>query len=162
MAEFQPITTQEEFDAAVKERLKRAEEKYSKKYEGYISPDEMDKTKKDYDAQIADLNNAISAAQKKAEKFDADLAERDSKIKAYETSAIKSRVAHEVGLSYDSIEFLKGEDEESIKKSAETLKGLIGQSAPTAPLATEDKPSSTLSSSDTAMRSLARGLMGQD
>lgn len=67
MAEFQPITTQEEFDAAVKERLKRAEEKYSKKYEGYISPDEMDKTKKDYDAQIADLNNAISAAKKKAE-----------------------------------------------------------------------------------------------
>lgn len=162
MAEFQPITTQEEFDAAVKERLKRAEEKYSKKYEGYISPDEMEKAKKDYDAQIADLNNAISAAQKKAEKFDADLAERDSKIKAYETSAIKSRVAHEVGLSYDSIEFLKGEDEESIKESAETLKGLIGQSAPTTPLATEDKPSSTLSSSDTAMRSLARGLMGQD
>ena len=162
MAEFQPITTQEEFDAAVKDRLKRAEEKYSKKYEGYISPDEMEKTKKDYDAQIADLNNAISAAQKKAEKFDADLAERDSKIKAYETSAIKSRVAHEVGLSYDSIEFLKGEDEESIKESAEALKGLIGQSTPTAPLATEDKPSSTLSSSDTAMRSLARGLMGQD
>jgi len=162
MAEFQPITTQEEFDAAVKERLKRAEEKYSKKYEGYISPDEMDKTKKDYDAQIADLNNAISAAKKKAEKFDADLAERDSKIKAYETSAIKSRVAHEVGLSYDSIEFLKGEDEASIKESAEALKGLIGQSAPTTPLATEDKPSSTLSSSDTAMRSLARGLMGQD
>lgn len=162
MAEFQPITTQEEFDAAVKERLKRAEEKYSKKYEGYISPDEMDKTKKDYDAQIADLNNVISAAKKKAEKFDADLAERDSKIKAYETSAIKSRVAHEVGLSYDSIEFLKGEDEASIKESAEALKGLIGQSAPTTPLATEDKPSSTLSSSDTAMRSLARGLMGQD
>lgn len=162
MAEFQPITTQEEFDAAVKERLKRAEEKYSKKYEGYISPDEMDKTKKDYDAQIADLNNAISAAKKKAEKFDADLAERDSKIKAYETSAIKSRVAHEVGLSYDSIEFLKGEDEASIKESAEALKGLIGQSAPTTPLATEDKPSSILSSSDTAMRSLARGLMGQD
>lgn len=162
MAEFQPITTQEEFDAAVKERLKRAEEKYSKKYEGYISPDEMDKTKKDYDAQIADLNNAISAAKKKAEKFDADLAERDSKIKAYETSAIKSRVAHEVGLSYDSIEFLKGEDEASIKESAEALKGLIGQSALTTPLATEDKPSSTLSSSDTAMRSLARGLMGQD
>lgn len=162
MAEFQPITTQEEFDAAVKERLKRAEEKYSKKYEGYISPDEMDKTKKDYDAQIADLNNAISAAKKKAEQFDADLAERDSKIKAYETSAIKSRVAHEVGLSYDSIEFLKGEDEASIKESAEALKGLIGQSAPTTPLATEDKPSSTLSSSDTAMRSLARGLMGQD
>lgn len=122
----------------------------------------MDKTKKDYDAQIADLNNAISAAKKKAEKFDADLAERDSKIKAYETSAIKSRVAHEVGLSYDSIEFLKGEDEASIKESAEALKGLIGQSAPTTPLATEDKPSSTLSSSDTAMRSLARGLMGQD
>lgn len=158
MSEFKAINTQEEFDAAIKERIKRAEEKFSKKYEGYKSEDELEKLKEDYDKQISDLTKAIKDAKEKASKYDSDIAERDAKIKGYETSAMKSRIAHEAGLSYESIDFLRGEDEESIKKSAEALKSLIGNK--TAPLASADTKASD--PNDAAMKKLAKDLFGEN
>lgn len=119
MSEFTPINTQEEFDAAIGERIKRerrtVEEKYkshlspedvAKKYKGYLSPEDV--TKK-YEGWLSP-----EAA-----------AEKEAKIRAYETDSVKTRVAHEVGLEYDAIKFLQGEDEKTIKKSAETLKNLM-------------------------------------
>jgi len=140
---FETITTQEQFDEMVKDRLARAEEKYAKRYEGFVSADDVEKIKADYEKQISDLNGAIDAASKKAAKYDTDIAERDAKIKNYETASVKTRIAHEAGLSYDAIEFLRGEDEESIKKSAEGLKALLGTSAGTKqPLASAESGAS--------------------
>ena len=38
MAEFTPITTQEQFEAIMKDRLERERTSVAKKYEGYTSP----------------------------------------------------------------------------------------------------------------------------
>lgn len=127
MSEFTPITTQEQFDYAIKERLERA----NKKYEGYISPQDLEKIRADYDKQIADLNSAAEASAKKYANFEKELAERDSRIKGFETASIKTRVAHELGLPYGASEFLKGDDEASIKESAEAFKKLQGSSTST-------------------------------
>ena len=35
MSDFTPITTQDEFDAAIKERLNRAEQKFAQQYSDY-------------------------------------------------------------------------------------------------------------------------------
>ena len=35
MSDFTPITTQDEFDAAIRERLNRAEQKFAQKYSDY-------------------------------------------------------------------------------------------------------------------------------
>lgn len=42
---FKVIETQEEFDARISERLKRDRESFAKKYEGYISPEDLSKIK---------------------------------------------------------------------------------------------------------------------
>lgn len=126
MSDFTVIETQEQFDTAIGERLKRERETISKKYENYVSPDDFKKKTDEYETQIGGLNKSLTEANDKIANHDKEIAERDSKIKAYETSSVKTRVAHEFGLSYDAVGFLRGEDEESIKKSAETLKALVG------------------------------------
>ena len=41
--EFKTIETQEQFDAAIGERLKREESKIRKEYQGFLSPEEVAK-----------------------------------------------------------------------------------------------------------------------
>lgn len=128
MSEFTAITTQEQFDSAIRERLARQEEKMAKKFEGYLSPDEVTAKTSDYEKQIADLTNALDGANKKNASWEKEIADRDTKIKGFELNALKHKVAHDKGLSYDAIGFLKGDDEDSINESADSLKALMGAS----------------------------------
>ena len=129
MSDFTPITTQELFDAAIKERLERA----GKKYEGYTSPQDLEQIKSGYDKQINDLTAAAEASAKKYANYDKELADRDAKIKSFETASIKTRVAHEMGLPYGAGEYLKGDDEKSITESAKAVKAMFGNSRKVAP-----------------------------
>ena len=118
MAEFTVINTQEEFDERIKERLQRE----AAKFEKYTSPEGLEK---------------INAEHKK------EIADRDAKIKGYETDSAKTRIARETGLSYEAIDYIQGSDEEAMKKSAEALKALIGSGKPAPPLGDpEPAPSS--------------------
>jgi hypothetical protein len=154
MAEFTPITSQEQFDSMVKERLARNDEKWAKKYEGYISPEDV---KSKYDKQIADLTTSLDAAAKKQAAHDKELADRDAQIKTYETRANRARIAHEEGLSYDAIDFLKGDTEAEIKASASALKNLMGSRKPN-PDFTPDEKVATGGDTRAAMRKLAQSL----
>lgn len=130
MAEtFTPITTQEAFDAAISDRLKREKEKYTE----YTSPKDLEKIKADYDKQIADLNKSMEDQAKKYADYDKNIADRDAKIKGYETASVKTRIAHELGLPYGAADYLKGEDEKTIKESAEAFKKLVGNRRATPP-----------------------------
>lgn len=155
MAEFTPITTQEQFDTAIKDRLER----HSKKFEGYTSPDALKAIKADYEKQIADLTNSNADIAKKYEGYEKEKAEYESKIKSYETASVKTRIAHENGLSYDAIQFLQGDDEESITASAKALKNLFGSSkrvpsGSAEPLITKE------GKTDQSLRNLAKSLGG--
>ncbi|MEG1873329.1 MAG: hypothetical protein RR194_04715, partial [Ruthenibacterium sp.] len=68
MAEFTPITTQEQFDAAIGERIKRERETIAKKYEGF---DDMKGKIADYENKIGLLNQSMIAEAKKHEGYDA-------------------------------------------------------------------------------------------
>lgn len=131
MAEFTVIETQEQFDNAIKARLDREKSKYSEQ----IAELEGFKTKyEESQRQIADLSNALNSANEKVSGFEGQIAEKDSKIKDFEIKASKTQIANELGLSFEAIEFLQGNDEDSIRKSAENLKTLVG-STKVAPLA---------------------------
>lgn len=123
---FEPINTQEEFDAAVKDRLARE----AKKYEGYTSPDDLEKIKADIraesDSKIKDLSGQIDSVNQQLAERDKSIEEKDAKIKGYETNSEKMRIARETGLSYEAVDYLKGDDEKSIRESAESLKALMG------------------------------------
>ena len=112
MSEFEAITTQEQFDQRIGERLKRERETISKKYEGYLSPEDVQKKYEGY----------LSPEE---------AAEKDKKIKGYETNSVKMRIAHEHNIPYELAERLTGETEEDLKKDAETMaKFLKAKSVP--------------------------------
>lgn len=141
MAEFTPITTQEQLDSIIGDRLKRGKATTIKELQeaGWMSKDDIAKVKAGYEKQLADMATAADEQTKKLAKYEKDLTDRDAKIKSYETASVKARIAHEEGLSYDAIQFLQGEDEESIKASADSLITLMGSAKPNpAPLANPD------------------------
>lgn len=138
---FVAITTQEEFDARISERLKRERETISKRYEekyaGYVSRD-------DYDKAVSDLNNQLAVARETAEQHQATIDGLNAKVRGYETASVKTRIAHEVGLPYELAERLTGDDEAAIRKDAEALTKLMGAGKAGAPAAaTEPKQAQT-------------------
>ena len=149
---FKVIETQEQFDAAIGERVKRAQETVRKEYEGFLSPEEAAKQREGWlspEAEKEKYKNHLSPEE---------AAKKDAKIKEYETNSAKMRIAHETGLSYDAVEYLKGDDEEAIRKSAETLKKMIGANN-VAPLASNEQPLED--EKNIALKKTLKGLKGE-
>lgn len=145
--EFKPIETQEELDSIIKERLKRERDTTNKRFEGWISPD-------DHQKAINDANKAFDDYKKAHEGDEQTIADLTAKNKEYETASLKSRIAHEVGLSYDWISRIGGDDEESIRKDAESLKKLVGSGATLPTKSTE----SSENKGQAALRSVLNGI----
>lgn len=131
--EFTPITieSQEQFDALVKDRLSRQNEKHSKEL-----AEKLGEAKSGFESQLTEIQTKLDEAEKKISGYDSIISEKDKEIKKYELASVKSQIARETGLSFDAVDFLQGEDEESIRKSAEALKNLV-KVAP-APMATNE------------------------
>lgn len=144
------ITTQEQLDEILKDRLARE----AKKYEGYLSPKEVEDLKEEHGREIDELNNAAKADKEKVTKYEKDIAERDAKIKGYETDSVKTRIALEVGLPYGMASRLSGETEEDIKKDAKDLFEMIGNGNVSAPLADPEKPITKQDASDAALKGM--------
>ena len=151
---FEPITTQEDFQARVndivQERLRREREAANKRYEGWMSPE-------DHQRALNEVTKAFDDFKKAHATDEQTIADLTAKTKAYETASLKSRIAHEVGLSYDWISRISGDDEESIRKDAESLKKLVGSGQPISTKSTE--PSGNKADSTTAsLRSVLNGI----
>lgn len=149
MSEFKPIETQEQLDAIIQDRLKRERDTTTKRFDGWVSPEDHQKA----------LNDAIKALDdyKKAHEGDEQtIADLTAKTKAYETATLKSRIAHEVGLSYDWISRISGDDEASIRADAEALKKMVGN-GPVLPTKNSES-GEKVNSGDAAFRSLLNDL----
>lgn len=133
MSEFKVIETQEQFDSMIADRISRAKESVKKDYEGWISPAALEEKEKGYNDQITSLNETINKNKEDIKSANASMEDMKKKLAKYESDSVKTRIAGEFGLSADAIGFLQGDDEESIKKSAEALKNLMGPRHP-APL----------------------------
>lgn len=148
---FKPIETQEQFDAAIGDRLKREGDKVRKEFEGFLSPEDV--TKK--------YEGFLSPEQEKEKYKDylspEDVAKKDAVIKQHETNSAKMRIAHEMGLPYDAVGFIQGDDEEGIKKSAEALKGLVG-AGNVPPLASLEEGNDSV---DAGLKNVLKGLKGE-
>lgn len=146
---FKPIETQEELDAIIEKRLKREREVTTKRFDDWISPE-------DHQKAIDSANKALEDYKEAHKGDEQTIADLTAKNKAYETASLKSRIAHEVGLSYDWISRISGEDEESIRSDAESLKKLVGTGAPLPTKNTETGES--LDPAKTAYRSVLSSL----
>lgn len=122
MADFTPITTQEEFDRAITDRIKRERETLSKKYADY---DELKERTAAYEKQLGELKASHDELSKKASGYDKTVAELTGKISTYEQASLKARIAHEMGIPYELAGRLTGEDEKALRADAESFSKLV-------------------------------------
>lgn len=123
---FKPIETQDELNAIIKDRLAREREAANKRFEGFISPDEH--------AKALASEKKLFDDYKKAHEGDAKTIEDlTARVNGFELDALKTKIAREVGLSYDWVGRIGGTDEKTIREDAENLKRLVGLNSPTLP-----------------------------
>lgn len=138
MSEFTPITTQDEFDTLIKDRLARQESKIRGEYADY------DNLKKQADAWAAEKQSYEKTIADNKTTFD-DLNQKytdaTGRIAQFETDALKTKIAIESGLPVAMFSYLKGSTEEEIRQSAEEL-GKYTKGSQVPPLANpEGEPS---------------------
>lgn len=120
MADFKPITTQEELDKLIGSVRQEARKVATKEYEQQLA--ERNEQITGFEKQLADMNAALEKANQTAGK----VPELEKQVKAYELRSVKARVAHEVGLPYELAARLSGAEEKDIRADAESLKKLMG------------------------------------
>lgn len=127
MSEFKPITTQEEFDAAIKGRLSREKEKYG-------DYDQLKSRVEELEKENIGLKSTIEDANQNKVDADKQLEDLQNQIAGYETASLRTRIALKHGLPYDLADRLQGNDEESFEADAERLAGYIKRTQPVAPI----------------------------
>ena len=147
--EFEPIETQEAFDAAIKERIERAKKEEAKKYSDY---DDMKKRLKEFE-------DKDSASQTDIEKLTAIVNDYKGKFDAQEKAAAaekaRARVAEATGVPASLI---VGEDEGAMTEFAKAVAKFAKKpAAPVLERAGDSAPAGKPNS--TAMRDFVKNLI---
>lgn len=109
--DFEPIETQEQFDAAIKSRLAREREKARAEFADY-----------------EELKARAERADELQRQLDAAAAERAERERAEELERLRARVSEETGVP---AALIAGEDEESMAAFAKGVSDFARPSAPT-------------------------------
>lgn len=129
MSEFKVIETQEEFNAAISERLKRDREKYTAEFEtqlkekGWKTPEEVAALTEDLNKQVEKLQNAAASTEKL-------LAEKDEAIakgEEYRAENEKIQIALAAGLKYGQHKRIQGNNPDEWKEDAKRFAAEIAE-----------------------------------
>ena len=154
MSDFKIIETQEQFDAAISERLKRDRETQAKKYEGWISPEEQQKALDELNKKIKALEDAATVSERTIAEKDAEIA----KSAKYRTDLEKTRIALAAGLKIEYADRLRGENADEWKADAETLAKDFSAAHQVAPLGS---PEPTVTNNGNVANSFANFMASQ-
>lgn len=111
MADFEPITTQEQFDSMIKARLERERNTVSKQYADY---DDLKTANANLQKSVEELNAGNSELTKQIETL-------TNQVNGFKTEELKTKIAIEVGLPLEMRSRLTGTTEEEIKADAAAL-----------------------------------------
>ena len=153
MSEFKPITTQEEFDAAIKARLSREKEKYG-------DYDQLKSRVEELETENVGLKSTIEANNQSKADADKQLEELQNQISGYETASLRTRIALQNGLPYDLADRLQGIDEESLKADAERLASFTKPVEPVAPM--RNLEPALEKNENTSYKNLVQGLVFEE
>lgn len=129
--EFNPINTQEEFDARVTEVY----------------------------GNVKDLQGQITTLTGERDTHANTIAELQKQVKGYETAALKQRIAKEKGIPYEMADRLTGETEKDLRADADTMAGMLRAYKGTAPLADPGQP--TESNNRTRIKTMLGRMKGE-
>ena len=139
---FTPINTQEEFDAAISERIKREREKYEKQYSDYESlkgkasqADSLQKQLEQANAQLLKTQIDLGAAKDQL----GSVAELTARAAAAEKKNLQYKIAADVGIPLELAGRLNGEDEAAMRADAESIIPLLAKNHPVQPLFKPDE-----------------------
>lgn len=150
--DFEPITTQEDFDNRIKDRIERAEKHVRKQYEGF---DDYKAKADDYDAKVADYTQQISALNGQVESLQAQITKRD-------TDAAKIRIAKEAGLPEAFASRLSGENEDAWQKDAAELAKFFDKPSPVPKYPSKDSAETVDDKKTADMKKLLKELRGEN
>lgn len=153
MSEFKPITTQEEFDAAIKARLSREKEKYG-------DYDQLKSRVNELEEENIGLKSTIEANNQSKADSDKQLEEMQKQIAGYETASLRTRIALQHGLPYDLADRLQGADEESLTADAERLASFVKPTERVAPM--RNLEPALEKTENTSYKNLVQGLVFED
>lgn len=128
MSEFKVIESQEELDAIIKPRVERAIKKAK------------EEAKEEYESSLKSLNDENSSLKSEVGQYKKSLEsmkEKDEQItglnktiESYKREDLKRKIAVDCGLPFNLSNRIQGEDEESMRKDAESLSNFIKDSNP--------------------------------
>nr|DAW81609.1 MAG TPA: major capsid protein [Caudoviricetes sp.] len=153
MSDFKPITTQEEFDAAIKARLSREKEKYG-------DYDQLKSRVTELEEENVGLKSTIEANQQSKAESDKQLEEMQKQIAGYETASMRTRIALQHGLPYDLADRLQGADEESLTTDAERLASFVKSTEYVAPM--RNLEPALEKNENTSYKNLVQGLVFEE
>ncbi|HEL2737699.1 phage scaffold protein [Streptococcus suis] len=131
MSTFTPITTQEEFDSAIRARISREREKFA-------DYDSLKERVAHLESENATLKESVEVGKQSKADFDKKVAELQSQIAGFESEKLRNRIALEHGLPLEMAGRLQGDDEASLVADAQSLAGFIKATEPVAPLKNEE------------------------
>lgn len=155
MSEFKPITTQEELDLVIGERLKRQEESLAKKYADY---DAIKGEKANLEKELAEMRSLVEKSSANTGTLEKTIEELTGKVRNYELSSLRTRYAMENGIPYHLAGRIAGDDEESIKKDAQSLAEFFKSQNPPPPLKNNEPKGDV---KDAAYKNILKGLKGE-
>lgn len=138
MADFKTIETQEEFDRAIQKRLEQKDREAQERYKGYLSPDDVNKLKAGYEEQLKKANSDLETLTGKVQAHDKEVQELTQRAVKAESAMRKGRIATEYGIPLELSDRLIGENEEDLKKDAETFASFMGGTKTAPPLFTHE------------------------
>lgn len=130
MSDFKIIETQEDFDKAIQKRLERNTREVEERYKDFVSPDDVSALKGEYETKIKAYEEKIAGH----DQLVSDLTQRATTA---ETSLMKAKAANENGIPLELANRLTGNNEEEIKKDAETFAALLTPRTPAPLFSTE-------------------------
>lgn len=143
---FEPITTQEQFDTAITERLRREREKLEKQYADYAELKEKAGKTEDLEKQIAQLSSQLEKSKTDLEAANAKISGLPEQIetlsgraKSAERELLQIKIAHDAGLPFELANRISGETEEEMRTDAEKFAPFVNGSNGSAPLFNGEK-----------------------
>lgn len=124
MGDFKEITSQEELNRIIGERLERERSKYSD-YES------LKNDKIGLEKMVDDLKNSLKEANSKLENYNSDVKELEDlrqRVSGYETDRLKLDIGMKNGIPYELVKRLEGSNEEEITTDAKALSKLLKNS----------------------------------
>lgn len=142
MAEFKAITTQEEFEAAIKDRLDRINAKYADYDDLKKKAGESDGLRKDLEnanAEIKKLKDAADAAAATLANHDQEVGSLKDRAEKAEKSLLQRTIAEEAGLPSSLASRLAGSTEAEMREDAKNLAQFVTKGR-TVPLFSNETP----------------------